>query len=102
MNTNFNFLADFINLFYPQIQANCGLHGFLRGDYVDKETKDYRTPKINSAFLYFARLKRVLEENKNGKTESDLNFPASVEKSGELSNYFERDLLALADYIKFY
>ena len=51
---------------------------FPEGIYVDKETKDYRTPKINSAFLYFARLKRVLEENKNGKTESDLNFPASV------------------------
>ena len=52
---------------------------FPEGIYVDKETKDYRTPKINSTFLYyFACLKRVLEENKKGKTESDLNFPASV------------------------
>ncbi len=34
MNTNFNFLADFINLFYPQTLINSGLHGFLRGNYL--------------------------------------------------------------------
>ncbi len=30
---------------------------FPEGIYVNKETQDYRTPKINSVFLYFARLK---------------------------------------------
>ena len=51
---------------------------FPEGIFVDKETRDYRTPKVNSVFLYFARLKQVLKENKNGKTDCNINFPASV------------------------
>ena len=55
---------------------------FPEGIFVDKETRDYRTPKINSVFLYFARLKQVLAENKNGKTDCNINFPASVVWAG--------------------
>jgi hypothetical protein len=32
LNTNFNFSAIFINTFYPQTLANCGLLRFLRVD----------------------------------------------------------------------
>ena len=74
---------------------------FPEGIYVDKETKDYRTPKINSAFLYFARLKRVLEENKNGKTESDLNFPASVVWQGLVSS-FKTDMDIFGQWLDLY
>ncbi len=51
---------------------------FPEGIYVNKETQDYRTPRINSVFLYFARLKRVLGEKESGKTDCDVNSPASV------------------------
>jgi site-specific DNA recombinase len=51
---------------------------FPEGIYVNKETQDYRTPRINAGFLYFARLKQVLAENESGKTDTDVNFPASV------------------------
>lgn len=51
---------------------------FPEGIYVDKETRDYRTPKVNSVCLYLARLKRVLAENESGKTNTNVNFPASV------------------------
>jgi carbonic anhydrase/acetyltransferase-like protein (isoleucine patch superfamily) len=34
LNTNLSFLANFICHFYPQNLANCGLHWFLRVDYI--------------------------------------------------------------------
>ena len=37
MNTNFSFLADLFHPFYPQMQANCALHAYLRGDYLKGE-----------------------------------------------------------------
>jgi site-specific DNA recombinase len=55
---------------------------FPQGIFVDKENNDYRTPKVNSVFLYFARLKRVLEQNKTGKTACDVDFPGSVVWAG--------------------
>jgi hypothetical protein len=33
-------------------------------------------------FLYFARLKRVLEQNKTGKTDCNIDFPGSVVWAG--------------------
>jgi site-specific DNA recombinase len=51
---------------------------FPEGIYVDKENRDYRTPKVNSVCLYLARLKRVLAENESGKINAKVNFPASV------------------------
>jgi site-specific DNA recombinase len=55
---------------------------FPEGIYVDKENRDYLTPKVNSVCLYLARLKRVLAENESGKTNTKVNFPASVVWAG--------------------
>ena len=65
-----------IGIAIREYQTNVGPADYVL--FVDKETRDYRTPKTNSVFLYFARLKQVLAENKNGKTDCNINFPASV------------------------
>ena len=51
--------------------------------------------------LYFAGLKRVLEEDKYGKTESDLNFPASVVWQGLVSS-FKTDMDIFGQWLDLY
>jgi site-specific DNA recombinase len=67
---------------------------FPQGIFVDKENNDYRTPQVNSVFLYFARLKRVLEQNKTGKTDCNVDFP--VPWCGAGSNRRHKDFQSFA------
>ncbi len=48
----------------------------------DRKNDEYRTGRVNSVFSYMATMAQVLEQNKNGETDCNINFPAWVVWAG--------------------
>ena len=68
--------------------------------YYCKKKETYRNNRVDAVFLCMSKLAGILKENKKGENGFKTTFPVLVERSGELSNFFELDLKNTIDYFQ--
>ena len=64
----------------------------------DRKNDEVRTDEVNSIFKQIAYLNKVSGQNKTGQTNSNVDLSGQVGTTGQISNNFIRDLLAITTF----
>lgn len=73
---------------------------FPEGIYYNRKKDECRTPKVNEAFRYIARLAGFSGEKERRDMQFELHAPASVGPTGEMSNQIWADLIEIYNVAK--